>query len=83
MPVFDFKCASCGRREEHVLLEGDAPPAACPDCAGAMKRAWGGARLVVNLEGWGFSRTDSLLPDDRPRRDWKLLKERADRIRDE
>jgi hypothetical protein len=36
----------------------------------------------VRLEGWGFSRTDGLLPDDRPRKDFKRLREKAEEIAD-
>lgn len=82
MPVYDYKCTACGDRREHVLLPGEAVPERCEACGGALKRAWGG-RVHVSLEGWGFSRTDALLPEDRPRRSWKLLKERAERIVDE
>jgi putative FmdB family regulatory protein len=83
MPVFDFKCTACGSREEHVLLNGEAPPETCAVCGGALKRAWAGSRVLVNLEGWGFSRNDSLVREGSRRKDWKALKERADRIRDE
>ena len=84
MPVFDFKCTGCGRREEYVLLNGEPAPETCSVCGKQLKRAWGGSRLVVNLEGWGFSRNDSLISEERrPRRDWKTLKERGERIRDE
>lgn len=83
MPVFDFKCTSCGAREEHILLAGDSAPARCGACGGDLKRAYGGARVHVALEGWGFSRNDGLVSSDRPRKNWKALKERADRIRDE
>jgi putative FmdB family regulatory protein len=82
MPVYDFKCTACGAREEHILLSGETPPSACVACGGDLKRAWSG-RLHVSLEGWGFSKTDSLLPEDRPRKPWKMLKERAERIADE
>jgi putative FmdB family regulatory protein len=83
MPVYDYRCRECGRREEHILLAGESAPTACAECGGALKRAWSGGRVRIALEGWGFSRTDALLPDDRPRRDWKTLKERAERIADE
>ncbi|MCA1834275.1 MAG: FmdB family zinc ribbon protein [Actinomycetota bacterium] len=84
MPVFDFKCTACGRREEHVLLDGEKAPTKCRECGKPLKRAWGGSRLVVNLEGWGFTRNDSLIAEGRgPRKDWKALKERAEQIRDE
>jgi putative FmdB family regulatory protein len=84
MPVFDYRCTACGEREEHILLAGEAAPTACKACGGALKRAYGGARVHVSLEGWGFSRNDGLISDSRaPRKDWKALKERADRLRDE
>lgn len=84
MPVFDFQCTECSERTEHILLAGEDPPAACAACGGALKRAWGGARIHINLEGWGFSKNDALISDARaPRKDFKTLKERAQRIRDE
>jgi hypothetical protein len=36
----------------------------------------------VRLSGWGFSRTDSLLSGDKPRKDFKKLHERAEEITD-
>jgi predicted nucleic acid-binding Zn ribbon protein len=59
---------------------GAEPPEACPSCGGSLRRAWG--RVAIRLSGWGFSRTDSLLPGDRPRRDFTRLKEKAEEITD-
>jgi hypothetical protein len=36
----------------------------------------------VVFAGWGFRSNDRLLPGDRPRRDFKTLRERAERIRE-
>lgn len=83
MPVFDYKCTACGAREEHIVLSGEAVPEACGTCGEKLKRAYGGSRVHVSLEGWGFSRNDGLVTGDLSRKDWKALKERADRIRDE
>ena len=83
MPVFDFRCTSCDNRTEHIVLPGDAMPASCSECGGALKRVWGGSRVSISLEGWGFSKNDALLPDRGQRKDWKTLKERAERICDE
>jgi putative FmdB family regulatory protein len=83
MPVYDYRCSACGAREEHILLGSDPAPVACATCGGALKRAYGGGRIGISLQGWGFSRNDGLVREDRPRKDWKALKERADRIRDE
>jgi hypothetical protein len=34
----------------------------------------------VSFSGWGFRRTDSLVPEDRPRKDFKRLREKAEEI---
>lgn len=82
MPVFDFKCRSCGHREEHIVLPGEDAPAACPSCGGEVKRVYGGGRLHVAFEGWGFSKTDGLISDTRGK-DFKAIRERAARIVEE
>jgi putative FmdB family regulatory protein len=82
MPVFGFKCQGCGACSDHIVLPGESSPTTCAACGGDLKRTWSG-RLHVSLEGWGFSKTDGYLSDDRPRRDFKQLKERAERITDE
>jgi len=82
MPVFGYKCTSCGAREEHVLLAGEAAPDRCAECAGALKRIYSG-RLHIDLNSWGFTKTDSLLSGDLSKKDFKALKERAQRIADE
>jgi hypothetical protein len=40
------------------------------------------SRVGVRFSGWGFRSTDGLLPDGRPRRDFKRLKEKAEEIVD-
>ena len=82
MPVFDFKCTSCGDRREHIVLPGQDAPAACERCGGAVKRVYGGGRVHISFEGWGFSKTDGLIADTRGK-DFKALKERAQRMVDE
>jgi putative FmdB family regulatory protein len=83
VPVYGYKCTKCDARSEAVLLPGsdEAAPTTCADCGGALKRDWT-ARLHINLEGWGFSKTDSLIADTRGK-DFKALKERAQRIAEE
>jgi hypothetical protein len=34
----------------------------------------------VRFSGWGFSRTDGLLPEDRPRKDFRTLKNKAEEL---
>jgi predicted nucleic acid-binding Zn ribbon protein len=57
---------------------GAGPPGPCPECGGELRRAYG--RVGVRFQGWGFSSTDSLLPGDRPKRDFKQLSEKAQEI---
>ena len=84
MPVYDYRCQECDRRTEHILLGGEAAPTACADCGGGLKRVYGGSRVHINLVGWGFKKTDALVSDaGGPRKDFKMLRERAQRITDE
>jgi hypothetical protein len=34
----------------------------------------------VRFSGWGFSATDSLAPEGRPRKDFRALREKAEEI---
>jgi hypothetical protein len=36
----------------------------------------------IRFSGWGFSSTDSLVPGDRPRKDFRRLKDKAEEIAD-
>jgi hypothetical protein len=59
---------------------GSGPPGPCPHCGGALRRVYG--RVGVRFAGWGFSSTDGLLPDDRPRKDFRALKDKAEELTD-
>jgi predicted nucleic acid-binding Zn ribbon protein len=65
---------------EEVQPMGAPPPDPCPTCGGELKRVYG--RVSVKFSGWGFTSTDSLVPDDRPRKDFRKLREKADEIAD-
>ena len=78
MPLYEYRCVSCGRLTEELQKMGAGPPGPCPACGGELKRVYG--RVGVVFSGWGFSRTDSLLPEGRPRKDFKRLREKAQEI---
>ena len=80
MPVYEYRCRSCGHSVEELQPRGTGPPGPCPACGGELRRVWG--RVAVRFSGWGFSSTDSLLPGDRPRRDFRKLREKAEEITD-
>ncbi len=82
MPVYEYRCTACGAPSEELrpMARSNADPGPCPACGGRRRRAFG--RVGVRFEGWGFSRTDALVSEDRPRKDFKALRERAEQLRD-
>jgi putative FmdB family regulatory protein len=81
MPVYEYRCRDCGASEEHLQPMGSDAPGPCQACGGELRRHF--SRVAVRYQGWGFQSTDELLPGDRPRKDFKTLRERAERIADE
>jgi predicted nucleic acid-binding Zn ribbon protein len=57
---------------------GSSPPGPCGVCGGELRRVYG--RVAVRFSGWGFGKTDSLVPGDRPRKDFKALQQKAEEI---
>lgn len=82
MPVYEYACRECGSVEEHLLPLGDAGPDTCSACGGPLRKKF--SRVAVRYQGWGFASTDKLISEDSgPRKDFKQLRERAERIADE
>lgn len=80
MPIYEYRCASCGADSEHLQAMGAQPPVeGCAACGGELKRRF--SRVAVKYEGWGFSSTDALVKDPGGK-DYKALRERAERISD-
>jgi predicted nucleic acid-binding Zn ribbon protein len=59
---------------------GAGAPGPCPECGGELRKVYG--RVAVTFDGWGFSKTDSLLPEGRRRKDFRTLKSKAEEISD-
>ena len=80
MPVYEYRCRACGHELEEVQPMGSGPPGPCPRCGGKLRRVYG--RVGVRFSGWGFRSTDSLVPGDRPKKDFRALKRKAEEIAD-
>lgn len=80
MPIFEYRCAECEAEHEVIVLPREDAPNACPDCGGALNRLW--SRVGVQLTGWGFSRTDSLVPERPNRGDFKKVRDKASELFD-
>lgn len=80
MPIYVFACEECGAAAELLLPLGETGPRPCETCGATMRHRFG--RVAVKYQGWGFTSNDRLLPDNRPRSDFRALRERAERISD-
>lgn len=81
MPVYEYACAGCTARPELLLpVARAADPGPCPGCGGTLSRRYG--RVAARFAGWGFARTDGLVPDRPGRAPWREVAERAERIAD-
>lgn len=82
MPVYEYACDACGHRFDLLRPHARADePAPCPACDDdGPRRAF--SRVAVKLQGWGFSRTDGMVPERPGRGDFKDVASRAERIAD-
>ena len=48
MPIYEYKCKSCGREAELLVSSSEAPGPECPECGVAMER-------VMSAHGVGRS----------------------------
>jgi putative FmdB family regulatory protein len=57
MPLYDYRCAACGKVTEirHGFNDTNTEP--CPHCGGALARVFNPAPIIFN--GSGFYKTDS------------------------
>jgi putative FmdB family regulatory protein len=78
VPVYEYRCRSCEATLEEIQPMGAGPPGPCRRCGGELRRLYG--RVGVRFSGWGFRQTDALAPDDRPRKDFGRLREKAEEI---
>jgi putative FmdB family regulatory protein len=57
MPLYDYRCASCGKVTEIRHGFNDTNTDVCPHCGGALARVFNPAPIIFN--GSGFYKTDS------------------------
>ncbi|MBI1942839.1 MAG: zinc ribbon domain-containing protein [Betaproteobacteria bacterium] len=57
MPIYEYQCAACGHREDHLQKASEAPLARCPAC-GKEKYAKQLSAAGFQLKGSGWYATD-------------------------
>ena len=56
MPIYEYRCQSCGATFEVLQRLADEPPVACPTCAGPVEKLV--SRTAFQLKGTGWYVTD-------------------------
>jgi putative FmdB family regulatory protein len=80
LPIYLFRCTKCEAEHEELLGLGEIGDRKCPECGGKAKHQF--ARVAVKYDGWGFTATDKLVSDTKGK-DFKKLRETAEKISDE
>jgi putative FmdB family regulatory protein len=56
MPIYEYKCQSCGERSEKLQKLNDPPCKKCPRCGGLLKKLI--SSPAIQFKGNGFYITD-------------------------
>ncbi|HVL80938.1 MAG TPA: FmdB family zinc ribbon protein [Actinomycetota bacterium] len=79
MPTYEYRCVECATDLEVLVLTPAETPETC-ECGGQLRRRY--TRVAARFVGWGFSKTDGLLPDRPGRRDFKTISDKASELFD-
>jgi putative FmdB family regulatory protein len=52
MPLYEYECLKCGRRTELLQRHGEPPLAACPECAGEVRKLISTPAFQFKGSGW-------------------------------
>jgi putative FmdB family regulatory protein len=52
MPIYEYRCESCGREFEEWQKFSDAPVERCSDCGGPTRRLISQSTFVLKGSGW-------------------------------
>jgi putative FmdB family regulatory protein len=52
LPLYEYRCTSCGKSFEKIQKINDAPETACPQCGGALIRPLTAPALQFKGAGW-------------------------------
>lgn len=56
MPIYGYRCGSCGHEFEVLQKMSDKPPKTCPKCAGSLTKIQYAAGVIY--KGSGYYKTD-------------------------
>ena len=66
MPMYEYKCESCGKQFELRQKFSDPPATDCPDCGGAVAKLISAAAFALKGGGWHSEGYGSSAKSDTP-----------------
>jgi putative FmdB family regulatory protein len=52
MPIYEYKCAECGKRVERMQKISDEPLTVCETCGGRLEKQWSLSGFQFKGAGW-------------------------------
>ncbi|HEX8949510.1 MAG TPA: FmdB family zinc ribbon protein [Dissulfurispiraceae bacterium] len=52
MPIYEYECTTCRKRQEIMQRHDAAPLTTCPECGGQMKKLISNTSFVLRGTGW-------------------------------
>jgi putative FmdB family regulatory protein len=52
MPLYEYECASCGKRFELIQRFSDPPAESCPTCGGVVRKLLSSPAIQFKGTGW-------------------------------
>lgn len=52
MPIYEYRCLSCGKEREVFQKITDEPLGTCPDCGGQLSKLISNTSFVLKGTGW-------------------------------
>jgi putative FmdB family regulatory protein len=52
MPIYEYKCVSCGQVDEHLMRFSDPDPTECTKCGSSVQKIVSQTSFSLKGEGW-------------------------------
>ena len=52
MPIYEYRCKSCGHTLEVIQKHGDKPPGTCTKCSGTLEKLISRSAFLLKGGGW-------------------------------
>ena len=63
MPIYEYKCATCGAHTEKMQKVSDSAPTVCENCGGRLEKQWSLSGFQFKGAGWYVTDYSNKLKD--------------------